>query len=66
MKKTRVKYYGTSDLIYGYMANKSIEVLKELDENIDAYTLNDILELYNIYRYAENSLFPKNFPEEDK
>lgn len=66
MEKDRVKFYSTSDLIYGYMANKSIEVLKELDENIDVYTLNDIIELYNIDRYAENSLFPKNFPEEDK
>lgn len=66
MEKNRVKYYGPSDLIYGYMVDKSIEVLKKLDEKIDTYTLNDILELYNIYKYAENGLFPKNILEEDK
>ncbi len=66
MEKDRVKFYSTSDLIYGYMANKAIEVLKALDEESDSYALDDILELYNIYKYAEISLFPKDFPEEDK
>lgn len=66
MEKHRVKFYSTSDLIYGYMANKAIEVLKVLDENTDSYTLDDILELHNIYKYAEISRFPKDFPEEDK
>lgn len=66
MEKTRVKFYGTSDLVYGYMANKAIEVLKLLDENLDSYNLNDILELYNISKYAENTIFPKDFSEEDK
>ena len=66
MDKHRVKFYSTSDLIYGYMANKAIEVLKVLDENTDSYTLDDILELHNIYKYAEISRFPKDFPEEDK
>lgn len=66
MKKDRVKFYSTSDLLYGYMINKSIEILKELDENIDNYTLDDILELYNINKYIEISLFPKDFPECDK
>lgn len=66
MEKTRVKFYGTSDLAYGYMANKAIAVLKLLDENSDSYDINDILELYNINKYAENTIFPKDFPEEDK
>ena len=66
MEKTRVKFYGTSDLVYGYMANKAIDVLKSLDENSDSYNLNDIIELYNVYKYAENTIFPNDFPEEDK
>ena len=66
MEKHRVKFYSTSDLIYGYMANRVIEVLKALDENTDSYALDDILELHNIYKYAETSCFPKDFPEENK
>ena len=66
MEKDRVKFYSTSDLIYGYMANKAIEVLKTLDEESDSYTLDDILELYNINKYAETCSFPQDFPEENK
>ncbi len=66
MKKDRVKYFGPSDLAYGYMVNKAIRVLKVLDENVDSYDLDDILELYNIYKYAKNTIFPEDFPEEDK
>lgn len=48
------------------MANRVIEVLKALDENTDSYTLDDILELHNIYKYTEISRFPEDFPEENK
>ena len=66
MEKNRVKFYSTSDFVYGYMVNKAIDVLKVLDENVDSYSLDDILELYNINKYAENTLFPKDFPTTDQ
>lgn len=28
MEKNRVKFYSTSDFVYGYMVNKAIDVLK--------------------------------------
>lgn len=66
MGKNRVKFYSTSDFVYGYMVNKAIDVLKVLDENVDSYSLDDIIELYNINKYAENTLFPKDFPAADQ
>lgn len=66
MEKNRVKFYSTSDFVYGYMVNKAIDVLKVLDENVDSYSLDDILELYNINKYLENTLFPKDFPAADQ
>lgn len=49
----RVEYYGKSDLIYGYMLNRSIETMKTFDENKE-YSINDILEFYNISLHLQD------------
>lgn len=49
----RVEYYGKSDLIYGYMFNKSIETMKTFDERKE-YSINDILEFYNVLLHLQD------------
>ena len=49
----RVEYYGKSDMIYGYMFNKSIEKVRTFDEKTN-YSINDVLELYNILLHLKD------------
>ncbi len=49
----RVEYYGKSDLIYGHMFNKSIEIMKTFDER-KKYSINDILEFYNVLLHLQD------------
>lgn len=49
----RIEYFGKSDLVYGYMLNKCLETMKTFDDNKE-YSINDILELYNVLLYLQD------------
>lgn len=62
----RVKFYGKTDMINGYMLEKALSVLKQLNP-IKLYDdINDILELYNVNKFISAKIFRQDFTEEDK
>lgn len=56
----KVKYYGPRDLATAFYISSVIELLENFDENKTGYTINDILELYNVYLYVDNLVLPKD------
>ena len=56
----KVKYYGPRDLATVFYISSVIELLENFDENKTGYTMNDILELYNVYLYVNNLVLPKD------
>jgi len=54
MSKERVKFYSRSDYFYSYMLKMTLEKIKTFDKNKEVYSLEDILELYNIVKYIED------------
>lgn len=49
----RVEYYGKTDMVYGYMFNKSVNIMKTFDKE-KKYSINDILELYNVLKHLKD------------
>ena len=66
MDKERVKYYSRSDYFYSYMLNKALEKLKIFDSNKEVYSLEEILEIYNIVKYIDDDAKSLVVNEEDK
>lgn len=57
----KIKYYSKSDLSVGWNLQKIEEVIKEYDEKIEDYKINDIIEFYNITKFLDNELYLKNW-----
>lgn len=51
----RVKFYSNGDLLSGYNFNKAIEFVKKLEDDDKYYNINDIIELYNILKFFNES-----------
>lgn len=66
MDKERVKFYSRSDYFYSYMLNKALEKIRIFDINKETYSLEEILELYNITKYIDDDVQPFLKNEEDK
>lgn len=66
MPKDRVKFYSKSDLSYCSMLLKALAVLKNYDKDGSNYSINDILELYNIQKFIEAKNFCSDFTDTDK
>lgn len=62
----RVKFYGKTDMINGYMLEKALSVLKQLNPIKPYDDINDVLELYNVNKFISAKIFRQDFTEEDK
>ena len=63
--KERIKFYGKTDMINGYMLEKALPVLKRLTPS-RTYSINDVLELYNVNKFITAQIFRKDFTNADK
>lgn len=55
MDKERVKFYSRSDYFYSYMLSKALEKIRAYDNERDDYSLDDIIEFYNIVKYIDDA-----------
>lgn len=62
----RVKFYGKTDMINGYMLEKALSVLKQFNPTKTYDDINDILELYNVSKFISAKIFRQDFTEADK
>lgn len=60
----RIKYYGTRDLATVFYLKPVVELLENFNENKTNYDINDVLELYNVYVYIKNEVFPKDLDQD--
>lgn len=56
----RVKFYSVNDWAGGYQLQKAEKIINDFDKN-KKYTIEEVLELYNITKYIDNNLFLKNW-----
>ncbi len=66
MGRDRVKYYSKADLLYPHAINLALDRLKSFDEHRAYFTLEEILELYNIVKYIDDNVQSILKKEEDK
>ena len=60
----RVKFYSTTDLAGGYYLKNAEKVISGFDCLRTDYTINDIVELYNIHKYIKKGLYLKDWTQE--
>ena len=60
----RIKYYGTRDLATVFYLKPVVDLLENFNENKTNYDINDVLELYNVYVYVKNEVFPKDLDQD--
>lgn len=56
----RVKFYSVNDWAGGYQLKKAEKIINNFDKN-KKYSMEEVLELYNITKYIDNNLFLKNW-----
>ena len=61
MKKERVVFYSKEDLAIHWMEKPILALLKSYNSEIDYNDINDIIELYNLRLYIENSVIKNIF-----
>ncbi|MDE7453370.1 MAG: hypothetical protein K2N22_03070, partial [Clostridia bacterium] len=64
--KERVRFYSKTDMINGFMLEKSLSVLKKLTHTRTYNNINDVLELYNVQKFIDAQIFRQDFTDEDK
>lgn len=54
----RVKYYSSNDLMYGGNLGKCITLINDYDAGLkEAKDINDFIELYNVKKYLDNTIY---------
>ena len=61
MTKHRIKFYSEYDLSAGWYLQKIENILNDWKDHTEELNINDILELYNIKRYFDATLFLKSW-----
>ena len=64
-KRHRIKFYSKEDLASGHQLSKSEELLNSFKVNSD-FSLNDLIEYYNIKLYFDDQLFLTTWTEPQK
>lgn len=59
----RIKYYSNSDLSTGWNLKKIEEIIENVDNKKDNYSINEIIEFYNITKFLDNEIYLKNWNE---
>lgn len=62
----RVKFYGKADMANGYMLEKALPILQQLKSSKEYVNINDVIELYNVYKFINAQIFRKDFISEEK
>ena len=62
----RVKFYGKADMANGYMLEKTLPILQQLKLSKEYVNINDVIELYNVYKFINAHIFRKDFNSEEK
>lgn len=57
----RLKFFGLNDYGTFYQVEHAAEVLEAFDPLATAYSVSDIIELYNAQLFAESELFPRSY-----
>lgn len=60
----RVKFYSNIDMSSSYNFNKALDVIKNLQETNDNYSINDMLEMFNILKFYNKEWL--KYVEEEK
>lgn len=55
----RIKFHGLDDMSVGYYAGFIPDILDSFDETRTDYSVNDILELYNVLLFLQKGILPK-------
>lgn len=55
----RIKFHGLNDMSVGFYSGLIPDILDNFDETEIDYSVDDILELYNILIFLQKSIFPK-------
>lgn len=64
-KEFRIKFYSKEDLASPHQLSKSVPILERFNSNAD-FSLNDLIEYYNIKLYFDNQLFLTGWTELQK
>ena len=62
----RVKFYGLSDRGTYFQVEQAVNVLERYDPSSTALSVSDVLELYNAQLFAEHSVFPNSYTNEQR
>jgi hypothetical protein len=62
----RVKYYGANDMMSGYFIDKAATRLKKFNPTRKVYSINEIIELYNILKYIQAGAYLKSWTDAEK
>ena len=62
----RVKFYGLNDLGTYSQMEHAVKILEHYDPPSTARTVSDVLELYNVQLFAENSVFPNFYSDSQR
>lgn len=60
----RIKYYGIRDLATSFYLKPTMKLLDNFNETKTDYSINDILEIYNVLLYVDNLALPKNIEKQ--
>ncbi len=61
----RLKFYSLNDMSIGYNLNKLVEIVSNFEDTKQDYTINEIIEFYNITIFIDNNLFLTKWSEEE-
>lgn len=61
----RVKFFSTADLSVPYYFERIENVISNFANNKSKYTINDIIELYNIQLFFESKIYSNNWTDEE-
>jgi hypothetical protein len=62
----RVKFYGLNDLGTHFQEEQAAKVLERYDASSTVLSISDVLEFYNAQLFAEHSVFPNSYTDEQR
>ena len=59
----RVKFHGLGDMSIGFYAGLIPDILDKFDETRTNFSVEDVLELYNVLQFLQKGILPSSLPK---